>query len=64
MLLDQNNKFFEMAKDAKNTTNNTVNNNNTTNNNKIKQHYKMDKKQIIERRYTRHTTITRYYLLY
>ena len=39
MLLDQNNKFFEMAKDAKdtkNTTNNTVNNNNnnnTTNNN-------------------------------
>ena len=36
MLLDQNNKFFEIAKDAKdakNTTNNTVNNNNTTNNN-------------------------------
>jgi hypothetical protein len=36
MLLDQNNKFFEMAKDAKdtkNTTNNTVNNNNNTTNN-------------------------------
>jgi hypothetical protein len=32
MLLDQNNKFFEMAKDAKNTTNNTVNNNTTNNN--------------------------------
>jgi len=33
MLLDQNNKFFEIAKDAKNTTNNTVNNNNNTTNN-------------------------------
>jgi hypothetical protein len=33
MLLDQNNKFFEMAKEAKNTTNNTVNNNNNTTNN-------------------------------
>ena len=34
MLLDQNNKFFELAKDVKFTTNNTTgnNNNNTTNN--------------------------------
>jgi hypothetical protein len=32
MLLEQNNKFFEIAKDAKCTTNNTINNNNTTNN--------------------------------